>query len=104
LFAKGGRVVYCYDSTDRMLSDKAFCHFDKADYTVFGNMTDTAVAEYQNLLGQEIPPDLSRLVTNKSDSVCYIRRGFDNVVFKQDLALGITLNHSKKRSRGGVVR
>ena len=48
------------------------------------------MATYQNLLGQEIPPDLSRLITSKSDSVCYIRRGFDNVVFKQDLALGIT--------------
>lgn len=90
LFGKGGRVVYVYDDTDAMLRDKAFCHFDKADYTIFGNMTDTTVMDYQNLLGQDIPPDLARLITNKSDSVCYIRRGFDNVVFKQDLALGIT--------------
>ena len=102
LFAKGGRVVYCYDDTDKMLADKDFCKFDKADYTVFGNMTDTTVADYQRLLGQDIPPDLSRLVTNKSDSVCYIRRGFDNVVFKQDLALGITVN-KRARPRGGVV-
>ena len=65
-------------------------------------MTDTTVADYQRLLGQDIPPDLSRLVTNKSDSVCYIRRGFDNVVFKQDLALGITVN-KRARPRGGVV-
>ena len=95
LFAKGGRVVYSYDSTDAMLADKQFCHFDKADYTIFGNMTDTAVAEYQSLLGQEIPPDLASLITNKSDSVCYIRRGFDNVVFKQDLALGVNLKEQK---------
>lgn len=104
LFAKGGRVVYSYDSTDAMLADKAFCHFDKADYTIFGNMTDTAVADYQSLLGQEIPPDLASLITNKSDSVCYIRRGFDNVVFKQDLALGVNLKEQKalrmKRARG----
>lgn len=90
LFTKGGRVVYIYNNTDAMLADKAFCHFDKADYTIFGNMTETTVATYQNLLGQKIPPDLSRRITSKSDSVCYIRRGFDNVVFKQDLALGIT--------------
>ena len=97
LFAKGGRVVYIYNDTDKMLHDKGFCHFDKADYTIFGNMTDTAVALYQEELGQDIPPDLESLITNKSDSVCYIRRGFDNVVFKQDLALGITPDGKKKK-------
>lgn len=89
LYSKGGRVVFCYDDTDTMLDDKDFCHFDKADYTIFGNMTETTVENYQTLLGQDIPPDLSALITSKSDKVCYIRRGFDNVVFKQDLALGI---------------
>lgn len=98
LFAKGGRVVYIYNNTDKMLEDKAFCHFDKADYTVFGNMTNTAVDLYQQELGQEIPPDLGSLITNKSESICYIRRGFDNVVFKQDLALGITPQKKKKSS------
>lgn len=102
LFAKGGRVVYVYDDTDAMLADKNFCHFDKADYTIFGNMTDTMIMDYQRLLGQDIPPDLARLITNKSDSVCYIRRGFDNVVFKQDLALGITPGKkSSQRKRRG---
>ena len=100
LYSKGGRVVYVYNHTDKMLSDKAFCAFDKADYTIFGNMTDTAVTTYQELLGQNIPTDLARLITNKSDSICYIRRGFDNVVFKQDLALGITPMKKKKRKRG----
>ena len=97
LYSKGGRVVFCYDDTDKMLEDKAFCKFDKADYTIFGNMTDTTVVEYQNLLGQDIPPDLSSLITSKSDTVCYIRRGFDNVVFKQDLALGITKSNTPKQ-------
>lgn len=106
LFEKGGRVVYIYNDTDKMLSDKSFCHFDKANYTIFGNMTETTVTLYQKELGQDIPPDLSRLVTNKSDLICYIRRGFDNVVFKQDLALGISSNKSdgsrslKRRKRG----
>ena len=106
LFEKGGRVVYIYNDTDKMLSDKSFCHFDKANYTIFGNMTETTVTLYQKELGQDIPPDLSRLITNKSDLICYIRRGFDNVVFKQDLALGISSNKSdgsrslKRRKRG----
>ena len=103
LFSRGGRVLYSYDDTDIMLSDKSFCRFDKADFTIFGNLTETAVATYQEELGQEIPPDLSRLVTSKSETVCYIRRGFDNVVFKQDLALGIS---SKKSDieKGGIKR
>lgn len=98
LFEKGGRVVYIYNDTDEMLRDKSFCHFDKANYTIFGNMTETTVATYQKELGQDIPPDLSRLITNKSDLICYIRRGFDNVVFKQDLALGMTSKKSGTRS------
>lgn len=99
LFAKGGRVVYIYNNTDKMLCDKSFCHFDKADYTIFGNMTNTAVDLYQQELGQQIPPDLGSLITNNSESICYIRRGFDNVVFKQDLALGIT-----KKKKGNSLR
>lgn len=97
LFDRGGRVLYSYDDVDIMLKDKEFCRYEKADYTIFGNMTETAVAKYQEELGQEIPPDLSRLITSKADAVCYIRRGFDNVVFRQDLALGI----SPKKASGG---
>lgn len=89
LYTKGGRVCFLYNNIDKMLKDRDFCHFDKADYTILGNMTETAVAEYQKLLGQEIPRDLSRLIATKSDSVCYIHRGVDNVVFKQELSLGI---------------
>lgn len=89
LHEKGGRVAYLYNSTDKMLADKAFNQFDKADYTVFGNMTETSIADYQSLLGQNIPRDLVNLITKKGESVCYIRRGFNNVVFKLDLALGI---------------
>ena len=100
LFAKGGRVVYIYNDTDKMLADKSFCMFDKADYTIFGNMTDTVVNTYQDLLGQDIPADLSKLITTKSESICYIRRGFDNVVFKQDLALGINMQKDKNKKRG----
>lgn len=89
LYHKGGRVCFLYDSVDKMLDDDKFCMLDKADYTILGNMSDNTVVRYQELLGQLIPPDLAGLVTNKSASVCYIRRDFDNVVFHQDLALGL---------------
>lgn len=89
LYHNGGRVCFLYNKIDKMLDDKKFSEFDKADYTIFGNMTDTLVSQYQKSLGQEIPKDLERLITNKSESSCYIRRGFDNVVFRQDLSLGL---------------
>lgn len=110
LFTKGGRVVYLYNNTDKAIADKSFCHFDKADYTIFGNMTDTTVADYQKALGQDIPPDLVSYITNKSENLCYIRRGFDNVIFQQDLSLGVDMRgrrnvmgvssrlHSKKKA------
>lgn len=97
LWDKGGRVAFLYNSMDKMLDDKLFSQFDKADYTIFGNMSDTLVASYQKLLGQNIPPDLAGLITNKSESVGYIRRGFDNVVFHQDLALGLTTRKARRR-------
>ena len=104
LFTRGGRVLYSYDDVDIMLGDKAFCRYDKADFTIFGNMTETAVAKYQEELGQEIPPDLARLITSKADTVCYIRRGFDNVVFRQDLALGISPRKKAAGGKGGMKR
>lgn len=89
LFARGGRVVYCYNDVDKMLADASFNRFDRADYTVLGNMSDATVAQYQKQLAQDIPPDLERLVTAKGHGMAYLRRGVTNVVFRVDLALGI---------------
>lgn len=89
LYDRGGRVCYLYNKMDRMLSDKAFCEYDKADYTIFGTMTDGFVSKYQESIGQSIPTDLIKLVTNRGDAVSYIRRGVDNVVFHRDLLLGL---------------
>lgn len=97
LYAKGGRVCYLYNDTDKLLDDIDFNHFDKADYTIFGGMTDNTVKTYQEKLGQEIPADLERLITKKGSLVCYIRRGFDNVVFKQDLLLGLSGKGVRKK-------
>lgn len=97
LYTKGGRVCYLYNSMDKMLDDIDFNHFDKADYTIFGAMSKNAAKAYQLKLGQEIPADLESLITKKNSSVCYIRRGFDNVVFKQDLLLGLSGKGVKKK-------
>ena len=76
IYAKGARVCYLYNNIDKMLLDRDFCMYDKADYTT--------------RINQQIPPDLTKLITAKGENISYIRRGVDNVVFKQDLTLGIT--------------
>jgi hypothetical protein len=97
LFSSGGRVAYLYNNIEKMLIDQSFNRFDKADYTIFGNLTDNTVKDYQKRLGQDIPPDLARLVTDKNSAVCYIRRGVTNVVFQQDLHLDVKKKTVKRR-------
>lgn len=87
LWLRGGRVAYLYNTVEAMIRDVDFNHFDKADYTILGNMSDNVAMDYQKTLGQSIPETLQKLVTNKSDAILYVRRGFDNVVFRQDLRL-----------------
>lgn len=89
LFEAGGRVAYIYNDIDRMLGDKAFCQFDKADYSVMGSMTVPTLNRYQEEIGQRIPADLAKLVSSKGTSNNYIRRGYDNVVFARSLSLGL---------------
>lgn len=89
LYDKGGRAVFLYNNIDKMMSDKEFSHFDKADYTILGTMSPTQVEEYQKSLGLTIPGDLGRLVSIKNENLAFLRRGYTNVVFEQDLSLGI---------------
>ncbi len=97
MFNRGARVAYLYNNIDKMLDDQSFNIFDKADYTIFGNMSDNIVKRYQTQLGQAIPADLVSLVTSKNDALTYVRRGFDNVVFKQDLQLDIRRPKGKRK-------
>lgn len=88
LFDAGGRVVFLYNSMDKMLDDREFSMYDKSDYMIFGTMTESQVEAYQEAVGQEIPNDLVNLVTSRSEETSYIRRGFDNIVFHRELILG----------------
>ena len=89
LYDKGGRAVFLYNNIDAMMYDKGFSHYDKADYTLIGTMTPTQVEAYQRNLGQAIPSDLANLVTVKNNNLCYLRRDYANVVFEQELLLGL---------------
>ena len=102
LAERGGRVVYAYNDVDRMLADSSFNHFEKADYTVLGPMTDRTVEEYQRQLAKRIPPDLASLVAQPDTNYSYLRRGVTNIVFWTDLALGV--NPAREAQRRKVVQ
>ncbi|MBO5435619.1 hypothetical protein J6A31_07485 [bacterium] len=89
LYDKGGRAVFLYNNIDKMMGDKKFSHFDRADYTILGTMSPNQVEEYQKSLGQKIPGDLSKLVSIKNPNLAYLRREYTNVIFEQDLLLGM---------------
>lgn len=97
LQARGGRVVYLYNSVESMLRDSEFNKFDAADYTILGSMRDVVVGEYQKKLAQNVPPDLERLITQRDVNFNYFRRGVTNVVFYLDLSLGIDPRRAAKR-------
>lgn len=97
LYSRGGRVVYSYNDVDKMLDDSDFNKFDAAQYTLLGWMRDKSVLEYERQLAQEIPPDLERLITRRGEGLVYLRRGHSNVVFHQDLPLGINPARQAKR-------
>lgn len=87
LYARGGRVVFLYNDNEKMLDDIAFSAMDKADYTIMGTMTDNGVARYQDVLGQTIPSNLVGLIASKSDSMTFLHRDYNNVIFNRDLVL-----------------
>lgn len=89
LYARGGRAVFLYNDIDAAMNDIPFSAFDKADYTVFGTMSPNQIEAYQEKLGRTIPHDLANLVSMKNERLAYLRRGFTNVVFEQDLLLGM---------------
>lgn len=87
LHEKGGRIALCYSSVEDMIADADFNRFDEADWTCLGSMAPKTMDAYQERLGHVIPGDLRSLITSKSSDTCYVRRGYDNVVFRQDLLL-----------------
>lgn len=87
LYKKGGRVAFLYNDNEVMLNDIGFSQMDKADYTIMGNMTDNGVARYQDVLGQTIPSNLVGLIASKSDTMTFLHRDYNNVIFNRDLIL-----------------
>ncbi len=105
LYRRGAKVVFLYNSLEKMIDDQPFNRFDEADYTILGSMSENMAEKYQDTLKQAIPANLISLITTKSDSRVYLRRGFENVVFVQDLQLDIpqpadaTRHQAKRKER-----
>lgn len=97
LYQRGGRAAFIYNSVIEAIDDREFNNFDKADYTVFGNMSNNEMMKYQEVLGQAVPVDLQGLVTSRGTTLTYLRRGITNVVFEPDLALGINPRRKDRR-------
>lgn len=84
----GVRIVFIYNSIDRMIADRGFNQFESADYTLLGGMTKSTILEYEDVLKQEVPVALKSLLEHKERYRYYLRRGFDNIVFANDIQMG----------------
>lgn len=87
LKSRGGRVCYIYNNIEKAFNTVEFNRFDKADYTIFGNMTNALMSRYEEILKLTVPNDLKRLITLRGRVLSYVRRGFQNVVFTPDIKL-----------------
>lgn len=84
----GVRTVLIYNSPERMIKDRDFNRFEAADYTLLGGMSKPTIELYEETLRQEVPIALKSLLEHKDKRRYYLRRGFDNVVFANDIQMG----------------
>lgn len=89
LYRRSARAVLCYNGVKAMLDDSEFNHFDEADWTALGAMSDALVPVYEKKLAKRIPVDMTKVITRRGEGLTFLRRGTVNVVFKRDLALGV---------------
>jgi hypothetical protein len=71
-----------------MIQDRAFNQFDSADYTLLGGMSKSTIVDYEAAMKHEVPSDLKVLLEHKERTRYYLRRGFDNIVFANDIQMG----------------
>ena len=90
LHDNGVRIVYIYSTVDNVISDKTFNRFEDADYTLLGGMNKSTILSYEETLRQEVPLALKQLLEHKERHIWYLRRGFDNIVFSNDLQMGFS--------------
>jgi len=81
------RVVYLYDEIEKALEKKTLADLSRADWTLFGKMTNPDVNMFETVMGEHLPSNLSKSIVTTDNRVYYLRRNTDNVVFVDDVVL-----------------
>ena len=89
LHERGVRTVLIYRDIDMLMTDQPINRFDEADYLLLGGMSDKQVNRFKKVLEQDFTESLSSLLVHKEPTRFFLRRGFDNVVFQNDMLLGV---------------
>lgn len=97
LLERGGRVVFLYNSLDKMFETKDFNKFEYADYTIFGGFKKSTMETYKELMNENFSLAFMGKLLTKEAYVNYIKRGYDNVIFRMDLSLGVSKTFKEKR-------
>lgn len=89
LYEKGVRSVLLYRDLDIMFADREINRFNEADYLLIGGMSKLQVNEFKNTIQQDFTEALSNLLVHTQSTRFFLRRGVDNIVFQNDILLGI---------------
>ena len=87
------RLVFLYDDPAKCLDDVKFNKLDFADWTMLGGFNKPVINQYQELIQQALPGGLQKAIldyggSQYGDSIYYLSRGIDNVLFALDMNMG----------------
>lgn len=90
---RGIRLVYLYDDTSNCLDDSEFNRLTFADWRMLGGFNAPVLKKYHDIIQRDIPKALGKSIIDFStgeygDSIYYLSRGIDNVLFALDMNLG----------------
>lgn len=90
---RGVRLAFLYDSPDKCLDDAEFNGLGFADWTMFGGFNKPVMSKYEKVIQQALPQGLKSAILNYGgseygDSIYYLSRKIDNVLFALDMNMG----------------
>lgn len=111
---RGIRLVFLYDSAETAIDDASFNKFNYADWTMLGGFNAAVLNSYQELIQEPLPKGLTSSIldyggSDYGDSIYYLSRGIDNVLFALDMNLGTRHNgllseHPKGAAQSSLQR
>ena len=93
LQSRNVRLVFLYDDAETCIKDASFNRMGFADWTMLGGFNEAVIKAYQNLVDRTMPSGLRSAIidyggSEYGDSIYYLSRGIDNVLFALDMSLG----------------